>query len=125
MPASTDPHSLLSRYYRLPSGGTVRLRLARRSDVPALRELFSGRGVEATDLDLTRLVRYDPWSRVVVCACAAVAGREELAAVGAIDLELGAEPDTLVVDEHFADGLGELLGSALRDRAEAHARRVA
>jgi N-acetylglutamate synthase-like GNAT family acetyltransferase len=120
-----DTGALLTRTYELPAGPRVRLRLARRSDLPALRALLAQRGVEATDLELERLVRYDPMRRAVVCATAPVDGTELLVGVGAISLEDGAEPDTVVVDERLTDGLGELLCRALVGRARARARRVA
>jgi hypothetical protein len=38
---------------------------------------------------------------------------------GAIELEPGAEPEPVLVDERLTDGLGELLAAALSGRAEA------
>lgn len=120
-----DPGALLSRTYELPSGPRVRLRLARRSDLPAIRSLLEQRGVTASDLALGRLVRYDPQRRMALSATAPLDGTELLVGVGAIDLTADAEPDTIVVDERLTEGLGELLGAALVHRARAHARRVA
>jgi hypothetical protein len=125
MPLSDDPGALLSRSYALPVGPRVRLRLARRSDLPDFRELLAQRGVDASDLELERLVRYDPWQRVTICACAPLGGVETIVGVGAIDLTGDAEPDTLVVDEHLTNGLVELLRDALVQRARIHARHVA
>jgi hypothetical protein len=125
MPLSQDPGALLSRSYELPAGPRVRLRLARRSDLPGFRALFAQRGVEATDLELERLVRYNPRQRTVICAMAPVRGAETVVGVGAIDLDAGAEPDTIVVDERLTDGLGTLLTEALVQRAQIHARRTA
>jgi hypothetical protein len=56
---SLDTGALLSRTYELPAGPRVRLRYARRSDVPGLRALLQQRGIEPTELELNRLVRYD------------------------------------------------------------------
>jgi hypothetical protein len=120
-----DTGALLSRTYALPSGPRVRLRLARRSDLPAIRSLLEQRGLPASELALGRLVRYDPQRRAVLCATAPVDGTELVVGVGAIDLTADAEPDTIVVDERLTEGLGELLGDALVHRARAHARRVA
>jgi hypothetical protein len=125
MPLSRDPGALLSRSYELPAGPRVRLRLARRSDLPGVRALLEQRGVETSDLELERLVRYDPRQRVVLCAMAPVRGAETVVGVGAIDLDAAAEPETIVVDERLTDGLGTLLAEALVQRAQIHARRTA
>ena len=118
-----DAGALLSRTYELPAGPRVRLRLARRSDLPGLRALLEQRGVEASALALERLVRYDPRRRLVLCATAPLGGTESIVGVGAIELD-GAvgEPDTIVVDERITAGLAELLAGALVGLA---ARRVA
>src|SRR4051812_31303244 len=120
-----DVGALLSRTYELPAGPRVRLRYARRSDLRGLRALLEARDIEPSDVELNRLVRYDPSRRAVICACAQIGGTELLVGVGAIDREDGAEPDTLVVDESLTDGLGDLLAAALVGRARSHARRVA
>ena len=120
-----DTGALLSRTYELSQGPRVRLRYARRSDLPGLRLLLAQRGIEADDVALGRLVRYDPSRRAVICATAPVDGTELIVGVGAIDLRSDGEPETLVVDEALTEGLVELLASALVGRARAHARRVA
>jgi hypothetical protein len=120
-----DTGALLSRTYELPSGPRVRLRLARRFDLPAIRALLEQREVPASEVALERLVRYDPRRRIAICATAPLDGKELLVGVGAIDLTADAEPDTVVVDERLTEGLGELLGAALVHRARTHARRVA
>jgi hypothetical protein len=125
MADSIDSGALLSRSYALPHGPRVRLRLVRRRDLPALAGLLAQRGVEASELELTRLVRFDPTERTVLCATAFVGGTETVVGVGAIGLTADAVPDTVVVDERLTEGLGELLGAALTQRADAHARRVA
>jgi hypothetical protein len=125
MTEPVDSGALLSRSYALPYGPRVRLRLARRSDLPGIRVLLDQRGVPASELSLDRLVRYDPRRRAVMCASALVGGAETIVGVGAIDLSHAAEPDTIVVDERLTGGLGELLAAVLVQRAEAHARRAA
>jgi hypothetical protein len=125
MTDSIDTGALLSRTYELPSGPRVRLRYARRSDAPGLRALLRQRGIEPTDLELSRLVRYDPRRRAVICATAPIGGTELIVGVGAIDLQDEVPPDTLVVDEGLTDGLADLLAAALVGRAKARARRVA
>ena len=120
-----DTGALLARSYALPYGPRVRLRLARRSDLPAIRALLERRGVPASELSLDRLVRYDPRRRVVMCASALVGGTETIVGIGAVDLADGADPETLVIDERLTGGLGELLGAALVRRAQTHARHAA
>jgi hypothetical protein len=114
-----------TRTYPIENGPRVRLRLAWRGDAAAVRDLLARRGLEAADLDLSRLLSFDPLRRVVLCAFAPIDGAETLVGIGAIDLAAGAEPDTLVVDERLAGGLSALLGDALLSRAHAHGRRVA
>lgn len=125
MPQPIDSGALLSRSYPLPTGPRVRLRLARRSDMAAISALLRQREVEAGELAVSRLVRYDPRQRAVLCATTPLGGTETLVGVGAIDLTFEAEPDTIVVDERLTRGLGDLLASALVQRARSHARRVA
>ena len=117
--------SPFARTHALPGGPPVRLRLARRSDAPAVRDLLARRGIEASEVEVARLLAFDPAARAVICACAPVDGRETVVGIGAIELRAGAEVDTLVVDEARTDGLGELLGEVLQRRAEGHAARVA
>jgi hypothetical protein len=121
-----DTGAMLSRSFALPAGPRVRLRLARLSDAAGVRALLEQRGVEATDVEVSRLVRHDARERVSICAVAWVGGAESIVGVGASDLAPGSEPDTLVVDERLTDGLGPLLAMALADRRRAHrARRAA
>jgi hypothetical protein len=115
--------SPLARTHALPGGPPVRLRLGRRSDAPAVAALLARRGVAASEVDVARLLSFDPAVRAVICACAPLDGRETVVGIGAIDLRADAEPDTLVADA--ADGLAELLGATLRHRAEGHAAHVA
>jgi hypothetical protein len=117
--------SPFTRTYPLEDGPRVRLRLAWRGDEPAVRDLLRRRDVEASELELRRLLLFDPKERVVLCAFAPIDGSETLVGIGAIDLGEAAEPDTLVVDERLAGGLSSLLGEALVGRARAHGRRVA
>jgi hypothetical protein len=125
MTDSIDTGALLARAFRLPHGRHVRLRLVHRSDLPALRSLLERKAVEHSEVALERLVRYDPTRRVAVCATALIGAREEIVGVGAIPIEAGADPDTLVVDDRLGPGVAELLDAALRHRADRSARRVA
>ena len=118
--------AVFTRTYALDAGPRVRLRLARPADRRAVEELLGGRGVAATDLDVRRLLAYDPIDRLVLAASAPIDGVETLVGLGAISLtDEDAEVDTLVIDERLTNGLGELLGQVLLGRARAHGRRVA
>ena len=115
-----------ARTFALPSGSLrVRVRLARPGDRAAVRELLGAQGLEAADPQLRDLLSYDPLQRLVLAAFAPTGVTDTIAGLGAIDLHPGAEPDTLVVDERVAPGLGQLLGEMLLARVEAHARRAA
>jgi hypothetical protein len=118
------PDSVFTRSLSLASGLRVRLRLARPGDAPEVERLLARRGVAASPLDVRRLLSFDPARRAVLCAFAPLDG-ESLVGLGAIALRHGADPDTLVVDESVAGGLGELLGEVLHRRAASHARRAA
>jgi hypothetical protein len=115
---------VFTRTFAPASGPRVRLRLARPADGPRVACLLRERGLEATELDVRRLLTFDPARRRVACAFAPIDGKETLVGVAAIDLEPDAEVDTLVVDERLTDGLGELLAGVLTERA-ARSRRVA
>jgi len=92
------------------------------SDRAPLAALLERRGLPASELELRRLLAFDPARRHVLCALAPVDGTEVLVGFGAIDLGEDA-PDTLVIDERFTPGLGEVLGRVLVERARS--RRVA
>jgi hypothetical protein len=117
--------SPLARTHALPSGPVVRLRLARRADLEALRTLVRSRGAEPLDMAMLRLLTYDPTRRLVIAACAPIDGQDTLVGLGAIDLRHDAQVDSLIIDERLTEGLGELLISVLEGRAAAHGQRVA
>ena len=102
---------------RSPGGPHVRLRLARPVGLPPRQGAAGARGVPASDeLDVLRLLAFDPARRHVLCAFAPLDGAETLMGLGAIDAGEDA-PDVLVVDERLAGGLAELLGRVLVERA--------
>ena len=94
------PMAYLRRRCRLPSPAPTRCPAARRcgcawprrGDAGAVAELLAGRGIEASDVDLARLLAFDPARRAVICACAPVDGRETVVGIGAIDLRRGRGP---------------------------------
>ena len=118
----TSDTSPLRRTFPVPGGPSVRLRMAGPSDRALLAALLESRGLPASELELRRLLAFDPARRHVLCALAPVDGTEVLAGFGAIDVGEDA-PDTLLIDERFSPGLGELLGRVLVERARP--RRVA
>jgi hypothetical protein len=119
-----DPGALLASSFLLPRGPRVRLRLPQLRDAPGIRELLRSQGRASEDLEVARLVRFDPRVRLVICATALIGSRESIVGIGALDLEPGRQthPDTLVVDADQTEGLDELLSRALLGRAAAVAR---
>jgi len=121
---SFDPGALLSRVYRLPSGQRVRLRFVQRRDEDQIRGLLTDSGHMHQDLDVMRLVRFDPRRRAVICATALVGSTETVIGLGAFehDSRPSSEPDLLISDGRNGEGLDELLIGALRGHAYAIAR---
>ena len=119
--SSFDPGALLSHSYELPRGPRVRLRLARPGDGPAIRALLAQHGIDPGELELNRLLHFDPRHRAVITATALIGSTETVVGLGAIDVtdDEDVQPDTLVVDERLTDGLGDLLMAALAGRVEA------
>ena len=117
-PMARSDNSPLRRTFPVPGGPPVRLRLAGPSDRAPVTALLQARGVPADELDVRRLLAYDPARRHVLCALAPLDGSEVLAGIGAIDF--GAEaPDVLVIDERFSPGLSDVLGRVLVERSRA------
>ena len=114
--------SPLRRTFPVPGGPPVRLRMAGPSDRDLVRALLERRGLAAGELEVQRLLAFDPARRHVLCALAPLDGTEVLAGIGAIDFGEDA-PDVLVVDDRFGPALGELLGRVLLERSRS--RRVA
>lgn len=123
--ASVDPGALMSRSYPLPGGVRVRLRLARPSDAARVRELALRDIGVATPLGLERALRYDPRTRIAICATTPRDGREEIVGFGAIGMDPDDAPVPLVVDSTLGPELGGLLTDALIAAARARARRAA
>jgi hypothetical protein len=119
-----DPGALLARYYALPSGPRVCLRLARPRDQQGIRELLDAHGRPWDELELARLVSFDLTRQLVLVATALVGTSEKVVGVGVTELgePVSAEPTLLLVDEDLTEGLDELLAEALVGHATAIAR---
>lgn len=116
-----DPGALLARYYPLPRGPRVCLRLVRPRDQEGIRDLLRAHGSEPDELEMARLVGFDLRRRLVLCATALVDSAETVLGVGAIEFGAGAsaEPTFVVVDERRTEGLDSLLRDALMGHAAA------
>jgi hypothetical protein len=119
----------MARYYILPRGPRVCLRLARVRDLAGIEDLFMRQGLFPSQIELARLVRSDPRKQVVITAMALVDSTERILGVGAIQVDAlqsdgstDPEPSLLVVDDELTDGLEELLRNALTARARTLAR---
>jgi hypothetical protein len=108
-----DPDALLGHIYTLENGAPVRLRLARTSDAVAIRRLLEQRGLGVDEIELARLVHFDPRCRYVICAAGLLGSTETLLGVGGITFGAAVEPDLLVLAEDFASQVGDLLQQAL------------
>lgn len=114
-----DPGAMLARFYDLPRGPRVCLRLARASDLRGIEELFQFHGFQPGELDLARLVRTDPRHRIVISATALIGSSEAVVGIGVIDLDQPERPLLVLVDEERTSGLDALLSEALTGRAQA------
>jgi hypothetical protein len=124
MAPTFEPSLLPGHIYTLGDSSCIRFRLARTSDVAALRDLLEQARADAPDLEAARLVHFDPRRRYVVCAAGLVDSSETLLGIGSISLDEGrcAEPDLLIVADRSPQGLRRLLRSVLLDAVGARAR---
>ncbi len=120
MSSPVDPGALLARYYTLPDGRRVRLRLVRPRDAASLRELFAAHDRWLGDLELARLVGFDITRRLVLVAAALIDARETVVGVGVVELGAAAEPAVLA-----RGTLGGDLHTLLRDALIGHAATLA
>jgi hypothetical protein len=120
MSADFDPGALMARWYALPGGPRVCLRIPRVRDREGIRRLVQAYGPLSTELELARLGHFDPRRQLVICATALLGSTETVVGIGAIDLRAGDtdEPSLIVVDGQAA-GLEPLLRDALVGRARA------
>jgi hypothetical protein len=115
------PGALLARYYALPRGPRVCLRLVRPRDQEGVLELLAAQGIDPSELEMARLVYFDLSERLVLCATALIDARERIVGVGVIELVGDGDPaPTLVaVDDELTGGLADLLADALVGQAAA------
>jgi GNAT superfamily N-acetyltransferase len=122
-----DPGAMLGRAHQLPSGLTVRLRLARPSDAQAVRDFLERQSPETlarrfftamprvSDATVRHFTFYDPRKTLIVAATALIDGVERI--VGLADVALLAtglaEIGLLVDDEHQGQGVGRMLSEAI------------
>jgi hypothetical protein len=81
-----------------------------------LHGLHARLGFRVEELELARVLRFDPRRRTVACVTAWVDGSERPVAYGAIDAGADA-PDLLLADEERAPGVAAVLEDALRERS--------
>lgn len=122
MSRDLDPGALLARYYTLPGGSRVRLRLVRPRDAAGIRELFADCGRTLDELELAQLVSCDIARRRVLVATTLMGASETLVAVGVVELGAEAAEPTVLAREALGDGLPELLRGALIGHAATLAR---
>jgi hypothetical protein len=110
---SFDPGALLGSSFTLDTGVRVRLRLARSSDTALIGDLVARLGGRPDELELARLVQFDPRRRVVICATALIDSTETLVAVGAAELDGTGEHEVVIVDAEQSEALTRLLAAVL------------
>jgi hypothetical protein len=89
-------------------------------DAAAVRAFLADCGVGIGELNLARLLHFDPRRHAVICASALVSAHEAIVAVGAIDLD-ASSPDLVLVADDPDGALRTLLTGALCGRAPANA----
>ncbi|HEX6391513.1 MAG TPA: hypothetical protein VFZ89_18760 [Solirubrobacteraceae bacterium] len=111
---------LLNSHTTLPDGSRVRVRLPQASDRAGLRALHDRLGLHLEDLDIARMLRFDPQALAVGCATVWNGSRETVVGYGAIHLR-DEEPHLLICDEATAPGVRDALDAALREHAATRA----
>lgn len=109
---------MMAHSFTLPGGTRVRLRLARARHEPSVRALVARTDAECSELDIARLVRFDPRERMVICVLLDTS--EVVVGLGAISFDSD-RPELLLVDEQVGEELNELLSSSLHELRRARA----
>jgi hypothetical protein len=110
----------VARTHTLPGGSRVLLRLARARDEAPVNALIARTSARYSELDVARLVRFDPRRRMVVCASELFEGTELIVGLGAIRLD-SERPEVLVADERLGEHLDGLMSDSLRQLQRARA----
>ena len=111
-PTALDPGALLATSYQLRDGSRMRLRLARPTDVPLVRDFLTGDGNVDVDSDLVRrFTFYDPRERVVLAATMLDGGQERIVALG--DAAFDDMPEVVVEDDMAERGVADLMAEAV------------
>lgn len=119
MASGFESGALLGHAYELDDGVWVRLRLARTSDLHAIRELLERDDPSYRELSAARLAHFDPRREWVLCATGLIDGHETLLGVGAIELgDAAAEPHLLLVADRAGEDVRRLLARALTGAAK-------
>lgn len=103
---------LLDTHITLPSGDRVRLRLPQGRETTGVGALLLRLGLNPDDVDVRRVLRFDPRRRAVVCATLWTADGEVLVGLGGLTY-LDGHVDLLITDEELAPGLAEALHDVL------------
>src|SRR3954471_24563217 len=107
-PTALDPGALLATSYQLRDGSRMRLRLARPTDVPLVRDfLAGGSDVDVADDLVRRFTFYDPRERVVLAAMMLDGGQERIVALG--DAAFEDMPEVVVDDDMEQRGVADLM----------------
>jgi hypothetical protein len=103
---------LLDTHHTLPEGIRLRLRLPQTRDRAEVVELLDRLGLDAGELDVARVLRFDPKTHAVVCATVWTGSGETMVGIvaGARD---GDVPELLVADEALTPGVGAALLATL------------
>jgi hypothetical protein len=109
---------MMAQSSTLAGGTRVRLRVARARDQASVEALVARTGAGCSDLEIAKLVRFDPRERMVICALLDIT--EVVVGVGAIPFDSD-RPERLVVDDQVGEELGELLSSSLHELRSARA----
>ena len=104
---------LLTGSHTLANGVRVRLRLPHTGDRAALANLHDRLGLEAGELELRRLLHFDPRSRRAVCAFAWIGGVETLAGFAVGERTQAGGSEVVLADLTIAPGLDDLLLAAV------------
>jgi hypothetical protein len=118
MDSTFTPKPMLGRSTTLPGGQRVRLRLARARNEASVRDLVARTGGAHSELDIARLVRFDPRERMVICAL--LDTTDMAVGVGAIRMDSD-RPELLIADEQVGEALAQLLETSLHELQRARA----